>query len=216
MDESEIDEDLTNFSWLTTFNLSKNIGMPNKYSITLSPPITPSSSPISPMSSHAHECLLNSSSRDEYYDDENDEDDDDGVENCIDEMNECDESDSNFHSSASIGKTAKKWPIISKLIKPWQLENGSDSALAVATGQNKLNQLALRPPYSFSCLAYLAIESSHRKALSVKEIYNWIIQSFPYYRSVPSGSWKNSIRHNLANKKIFCKVDKNLLAVNKT
>jgi len=37
--------------------------------------------------------------------------------------------------------------------------------------------------------------------------------NFPYYRGVPSGSWKNSIRHNLACNPSFAKVDKNLLAV---
>ena len=71
----------------------------------------------------------------------------------------------------------------------------------------------LRPPYTYSSLAFLAIESSVRKRLSVKEIYNWITDNVPYYSSVPSGSWKNSIRHNLASSDVFCKVDKNLLAM---
>jgi len=70
-----------------------------------------------------------------------------------------------------------------------------------------------RPPYSFSCLIFIAIESSERKWLSVKEIYSWISQTFVYYHNVPSGSWKNSIRHNLSLNKSFCKVDKNLLAM---
>lgn len=70
-----------------------------------------------------------------------------------------------------------------------------------------------RPLYSFSCLTFLAIEASPRKRLSVKEIYSWITQNFPYYRSVPSGSWKNSIRHNLSFNQCFTKVDKNLLTM---
>jgi hypothetical protein len=70
-----------------------------------------------------------------------------------------------------------------------------------------------RPPYSFSTLTLMAIESSARKRLSVKEIYTWVTDNLPYYRSVPSGSWKNSIRYNLSFNRCFCKVDKNLLAM---
>ena len=70
-----------------------------------------------------------------------------------------------------------------------------------------------RPPYSFSFLTFMAIESSERKRLSVKEIYSWVIDNFPYYRNVPSGSWKNSIRSNLSFNQSFAKVDKNLLAM---
>lgn len=70
-----------------------------------------------------------------------------------------------------------------------------------------------KPPFSFACLAFLAIEASARQRLSVKEVYTWITLNFPYYRLVPSGSWKNSIRHNLALNNTFSKVDKNLLAM---
>lgn len=70
-----------------------------------------------------------------------------------------------------------------------------------------------RPSYTFSCLIFLAIESSHNKRLSVKEINQWVIENFVYYKNVPSGSWKNSIRHNLASNQCFSKVDKNLLTM---
>ena len=86
---------------------------------------------------------------------------------------------------------------MASLIKPW---------LALRSTQQ-------RPPYSFSCLTFMAIETSGRKRLSVKEIYTWVTENFPYYQSVPSGSWKNSIRHNLSLNGTFCKVDKNLLAM---
>lgn len=69
-----------------------------------------------------------------------------------------------------------------------------------------------KPPYSYSCLIFMSIESSIRKRLTVKEIYSWVLSNFPYFSNIPSGSWKNSIRHNLSHNKCFKKVDKNLLA----
>lgn len=64
-----------------------------------------------------------------------------------------------------------------------------------------------KPPYSFSSLIFMAIESSPSKALPVKEIYNWITKNFPYYESVPDG-WKNTVRHNLSLNKCFKKIEK--------
>lgn len=64
-----------------------------------------------------------------------------------------------------------------------------------------------KPPFSFSCLIFMAIEDSDDKALPVKDIYVWILNHFPYYRNAPTG-WKNSVRHNLSLNKCFKKVDK--------
>ncbi|XP_055908386.1 myosin-G heavy chain isoform X2 [Eupeodes corollae] len=64
-----------------------------------------------------------------------------------------------------------------------------------------------KPPYSFSSLIFMAIEGSTEKALPVKEIYAWIVQHFPYFKTAPTG-WKNSVRHNLSLNKSFVKVEK--------
>ena len=64
-----------------------------------------------------------------------------------------------------------------------------------------------KPPYSFSCLIFMAIEDSPSKKLPVKDIYNWILTHFPYFQNAPTG-WKNSVRHNLSLNKCFKKVDK--------
>ncbi|XP_017787353.1 PREDICTED: forkhead box protein N3-like isoform X2 [Nicrophorus vespilloides] len=64
-----------------------------------------------------------------------------------------------------------------------------------------------KPPYSFSCLIFMAIEDSYQKALPVKEIYAWIMDHFPYFKTAPTG-WKNSVRHNLSLNKCFQKVEK--------
>jgi len=67
--------------------------------------------------------------------------------------------------------------------------------------------LSGKPPYSFSCLIFMAIEESPHKRLPVKEIYNWIQSNFPFFRTAPTG-WKNSVRHNLSLNKCFMKVEK--------
>ncbi|XP_067011580.2 forkhead box protein N3 [Anabrus simplex] len=63
------------------------------------------------------------------------------------------------------------------------------------------------PPFSFTCLNFMAIEDSPNRALSVKGIYDWILQHFPYFKNAPAG-WKNSVRHKLSINKCFRKVEK--------
>ncbi|XP_043962623.1 forkhead box protein N3-like [Gambusia affinis] len=75
------------------------------------------------------------------------------------------------------------------------------SAYDLATGANR------KPPYSFSCLIFMAIEDAPNKRLPVKDIYGWILEHFPYFANAPTG-WKNSVRHNLSLNKCFKKVDK--------
>nr|NP_001071716.1 transcription factor protein [Ciona intestinalis]BAE06449.1 transcription factor protein [Ciona intestinalis] len=63
-----------------------------------------------------------------------------------------------------------------------------------------------KPPYSFSCLIFMAVEDSVEKRLPVKEIYSWVCKHFPYFKTAPSG-WKNSIRHNLSLNRCFKKAE---------
>lgn len=72
---------------------------------------------------------------------------------------------------------------------------------------NPQKHINSKPPYSFSCLIFMAIEDSPIKKLPVKDIYNWILTHFPYFQNAPTG-WKNSVRHNLSLNKCFKKVDK--------
>lgn len=66
---------------------------------------------------------------------------------------------------------------------------------------------ARKPPLSFACMIFMAVESSPTKTLPVKGIYDWVMWKFPYYRNAPPG-WKNSVRHNLSLNKCFKKVDR--------
>lgn len=64
-----------------------------------------------------------------------------------------------------------------------------------------------KPPLSFACMIFMALESSPTKTLPVKQIYEWVQWKFPYYQTASPG-WKNSIRHNLSLNKCFKKVEK--------
>jgi len=64
-----------------------------------------------------------------------------------------------------------------------------------------------KPSLSFACMIFMAIESSPTKTLPVKEIYDWIMWKFAFYRGAQPG-WKNSVRHNLSLNKCFKRVDR--------
>ncbi|XP_050431765.1 forkhead box protein N2-like [Adelges cooleyi] len=106
-------------------------------------------------------------------------------------------SDSRSSSGQSISPV-RCWTTVSSLPKV--------SALRSSSYDPKVHTES-KPPYSFSCLIFMAIEDSPKKALPVKDIYGWIVDHFPYYKNAPTG-WKNSVRHNLSLNKCFRKVEK--------
>ncbi|KAF5907917.1 forkhead box protein M1-like isoform X3, partial [Clarias magur] len=63
--------------------------------------------------------------------------------------------------------------------------------------------LSERPPYSYMAMIQFAINSKKNKMMTLKEIYNWIEDHFPYFRDVAKPGWKNSIRHNLSLHDMF-------------
>lgn len=53
----------------------------------------------------------------------------------------------------------------------------------------------------------MALKNSRRGSLPVSEIYSFMCEHFPYFKTAPSG-WKNSVRHNLSLNKCFEKIEK--------
>ncbi|XP_057706248.1 forkhead box protein N3 isoform X1 [Corythoichthys intestinalis] len=74
-------------------------------------------------------------------------------------------------------------------------------------GGTEVDPGSAKPPYSFSSLIFMAIEDSSDKRLPVKDIYGWIVDKFPYYRTAGAG-WRNSVRHNLSLSKSFCRMER--------
>ncbi|CAN2390335.1 G2/M transition of mitotic cell cycle [Pristimantis euphronides] len=66
-----------------------------------------------------------------------------------------------------------------------------------------------RPPYSYMALIQFAINSTTSKRMTLKDIYTWIEDHFPYFKHVAKPGWKNSIRHNLSLHDMFVRESPN-------
>ncbi|PVU94932.1 hypothetical protein BB561_002174 [Smittium simulii] len=60
-------------------------------------------------------------------------------------------------------------------------------------------------PYSYATLITYAILHHPQKKMTLSEIYTWLLEKFPHFKSSGSG-WKNSIRHNLSLNKTFVRI----------
>ncbi|XP_074553796.1 forkhead box protein M1 isoform X2 [Halichoeres trimaculatus] len=88
-------------------------------------------------------------------------------------------------------------------------ENQNPDSVALQTQSTKTeaesaqHSVSERPPYSYMAMIQFAINSRNSRRMTLKEIYTWIEDHFPYFREVAKSGWKNSIRHNLSLHDMF-------------
>ncbi|NWI59424.1 FOXM1 protein, partial [Calyptomena viridis] len=73
----------------------------------------------------------------------------------------------------------------------------------VAASSSWQDSVSERPPYSYMAMIQFAINSTEKKRMTLKDIYTWIEDHFPYFKHVAKPGWKNSIRHNLSLHDMF-------------
>ncbi|NXJ68426.1 FOXM1 protein, partial [Rostratula benghalensis] len=74
---------------------------------------------------------------------------------------------------------------------------------AAAASSSWQESVSERPPYSYMAMIQFAINSTEKKRMTLKDIYTWIEDHFPYFKHVAKPGWKNSIRHNLSLHDMF-------------
>ncbi|KFP18429.1 Forkhead box protein M1 [Egretta garzetta] len=74
---------------------------------------------------------------------------------------------------------------------------------AAAASSSWQDSVSERPPYSYMAMIQFAINSTEKKRMTLKDIYTWIEDHFPYFKHVAKPGWKNSIRHNLSLHDMF-------------
>ena len=67
------------------------------------------------------------------------------------------------------------------------------------------NYTHAKPPYSYISLITMAIQNNPNKMCTLSEVYQFIMDLFPFYRSNQQ-RWQNSIRHSLSFNDCFVKV----------
>ncbi|XP_064424597.1 forkhead box Q2 [Latimeria chalumnae] len=82
-------------------------------------------------------------------------------------------------------------------------ENGQEESLSEEVNDS-LEDPRDKPTQSYIALISMAILSSPEKKLLLSDIYQWIMDNYPYFKNKDK-SWRNSVRHNLSLNECFIK-----------
>ncbi|EDQ31154.1 transcription factor of the Forkhead-HNF3 family [Enterocytozoon bieneusi H348] len=84
--------------------------------------------------------------------------------------------------------------------------NFNNSNISLQTEFNKYatNKTNEKPDDSYAYMILRALSSSKNNMMTLSEIYTWIEQNYPYFKTADA-IWKNSIRHNLSLNAAFKK-----------
>ncbi|KAL0273356.1 UNVERIFIED_CONTAM: hypothetical protein PYX00_006044 [Menopon gallinae] len=83
-----------------------------------------------------------------------------------------------------------------------KLESKAESSITGRTFNDLKYSENRKPPFTYTELIECALQE--KGPLTVSEIYHWISETFPYYKSWDD-RWKNSVRHNLSINPYFRK-----------
>ena len=87
-----------------------------------------------------------------------------------------------------------------KVVRSLEREMGEE----VSSSSSVHSPPAEKPPHSYIALITMAVLASPRRQLLLADIYQYIIDRFPYYNN-EERAWRNSIRHNLSLNACFIK-----------
>ncbi|XP_030878510.1 forkhead box protein M1 isoform X1 [Leptonychotes weddellii] len=103
-------------------------------------------------------------------------------------------------SSDGLGSSSIKQEMEEKENRHLEQSQVEEPPGASASWQDSVSE---RPPYSYMAMIQFAINSTERKRMTLKDIYTWIEDHFPYFKHIAKPGWKNSIRHNLSLHDMF-------------
>ncbi|XP_025968428.1 forkhead box protein M1 isoform X3 [Dromaius novaehollandiae] len=88
-------------------------------------------------------------------------------------------------------------------LSPCSVKQETEKENRIPLQERIKDSVSERPPYSYMAMIQFAINSTEKKRMTLKDIYTWIEDHFPYFKHVAKPGWKNSIRHNLSLHDMF-------------